>query len=378
MRIAQIAPLAEAVPPKLYGGTERVVFWLTEELVRRGHDVHLFASGDSITSARLWAGAPNALRLAGVRDHVAYTLVMLDIIRRHADEFDILHFHIDVLQFPIFQQYFDKCITTLHGRLDLPDCFPIYRAFPTMPLVSISDHQRKPMPPVRWVSTIHHGIPRDSYRLQSGVGKYLAFLGRISPEKRADRAIELAKRTGVPLKLAAKVDPVDAAYFAAEIEPLLDHPLIDYVGEIGEDRKEAFLSNALALIFPIDWPEPFGLVMIEAMACGTPVIAWCNGSVPEVIDHGRTGLIVETIDEAVDAVRRIGDFDRIVIRRVFEQRFSACRMASDYLAVYEELVAQSAERGTEDALEETEAQLSGLAAPLVPLAVSGETKLARV
>lgn len=338
MRIAQVAPLAEAVPPRLYGGTERMVSWLTEGLVDQGQDVTLFASGDSRSSAKLVPVVPQALRLTGIRDHTASTLVMLDEVRRRADEFDIIHFHVDLLQFPLFQDLFPKCVTTLHGRLDLPDFHPIYRAFPEMPLVSISDDQRSPMPPVNWVSTIHHGLPEQLYRFSRDRGDYLAFLGRISPEKRPDRAIEIAKRSGVPLKIAAKVDATDRDYFACAIEPLLDHPLIDFIGEIDDARKVDFLAAATALLFPIDWPEPFGLVMIEAMASGTPVIAWGEGSVPEVIDHGVSGMIVSSVDEAVEAVGRIRRLDRLAVRESFEMRFTASRMATDYIEVYQTLI----------------------------------------
>jgi glycosyltransferase involved in cell wall biosynthesis len=335
MRIAQVAPLAEAVPPKLYGGTERVVSWLVEELVLQGHDVTLFASGDSRTSARLIPGAPEALRLSGIRDHTASMLVMLHDVRQRADEFDIIHFHVDLLQFPLFKDLFAKCITTLHGRLDLPDFHPIYRAFPNMPLISISDDQRRGMPPVNWISTIHHGLPSELYTFNPGNRGYLAFLGRISPEKRPDRAIAIAKATSTPLKIAAKIDPADREYFANEIEPLLDHPLIEFMGEIGDREKNDFLGGALALLLPIDWPEPFGLVMIEAMATGTPVISWSQGSVPEVIDNGVSGFIVSSVDEAVEAVQQMRGIDRKSVRETFERRFTASRMAADYIAAYQ-------------------------------------------
>lgn len=347
MRIAQIAPLAEAVPPSLYGGTERVVSWLTEELVRLGHEVHLFASGDSVTRANLHATVPQALRLAGIRDHTASILVMLDEIRRREHEFDILHFHIDLLQYPIFSHLFHKSITTLHGRLDLADFHPIYRAFPAMPLISISKQQRAPMPAVNWISTIHHGMPRDQYKFHAKHGNYLAFVGRIAPEKRPDRAIEIARRSGIPLKIAAKVDDVDRAYFSSQIEPLLDDPLIQFVGEIDDRHKQTFLGEALALLFPIDWCEPFGLVMIEAMSVGTPVIAWRNGSVPEVIEPGRTGAIVESIDQAVEAVEAVRRFDRRAIRRCFERRFTSSRMALDYLSAYQQIIRKEQNRISE-------------------------------
>jgi glycosyltransferase involved in cell wall biosynthesis len=336
MRIAQVAPLAEAVPPRLYGGTERVVSWLTEELVAMGHDVTLFASGDSMTSAKLVPCVPAALRLAGVKDQTAHLLVMLNEVRHRADEFDIIHFHIDLLQYPLFESLEDKCITTLHGRLDLPDYHPVYVAFPEMPLVSISDSQRAPVPvPVNWVGTIHHGLPPTVCPFHPRGGDYLAFLGRISPEKRVDRAIAIATAAGLKLKIAAKVDPVDQTYFDETIRPLLDNPLVDFIGEIGEEQKADFLGNALALLFPIDWPEPFGLVMIEAMSTGTPVVAWRNGSVPEVIEHGGSGFIVESIGAAVEAVKRARMLPRARVRECFERRFTSRRMATDYVAAYE-------------------------------------------
>jgi glycosyltransferase involved in cell wall biosynthesis len=339
MRIAQVSPLVEAVPPKLYGGTERIVSWLVEELVRDGHQVTLFATGDSRTSAMLLPMAPKALRLAGIRDHTASTLVMLDRVRRRAVEFDVIHFHVDLLQFPMFQDLFHKCVTTLHGRLDLPDFLPVYQAFAGMPLISISEAQRAPMPlSSRWLASIHHGMPLDLYPLGTGRGGYLAYLGRISPEKRPDRAIEIAKKSGLPLKLAAKVDPTDQQYFTSVIEPLLNDPLIEFIGEVGDEHKAEFLGRAAALLFPIDWPEPFGLVMIEALSAGTPVIAWPFGSVPEVIEDGVTGMLVDSVDDAVQAVRRLPAMDRQVIRRRFEERFSARRMARDYVAAYDQLI----------------------------------------
>ena len=341
MRIAQIAPLAEAVPPKFYGGTERVVSWLTEELVRQGHDVTLFASGDSVTSAKLVPGCEKGLRLLGINDHTASNIVMLDAVRRRADEFDIIHCHIDLLQYPMFQDMAHKFVSTMHGRLDVLDFQPVYKAYPHMPLVSISNKQRDPMPPeVNWVSTIHHGLPAEVCPFKPDRGDYLAFLGRISHEKRPDRAIEIAKRAGVKLKIAAKVDRNDRKYFEREIEPLLDHPLIEFIGEINEHQKREFLGNALALLFPIDWIEPFGLVMIESMSSGTPVIAWRNGSVPEVLgDSGEGGFIVQSIDEAVTAVERVKRLDRTIVRRYFEARFTAEHMARKYVAVYEEMLA---------------------------------------
>ncbi|HEX2240606.1 MAG TPA: glycosyltransferase family 4 protein [Actinomycetota bacterium] len=346
MRIAQVAPLAEAVPPKLYGGTERVVSWLTEELVAQGHDVTLFASGDSRTSAKLVACAPQGLRLLGISDFTASHLVMLDQVRRRADEFDIIHLHIDVLPFPLFRDLSHKCLVTLHGRLDLPDFRPIYEAFPSMPLVSISNAQRAPLPAhMNWLATVHHGLDPDAYQFYESGGDYLAFLGRISPEKRPDRAIEIAKKAGMPLRIAAKVDPVDEQYFRTKVAPLLDDPLIEFVGEVGGGDKRAFLGNARALLFPIDWPEPFGLVMIEAMAVGTPVIAWRNGSVPEVVSDGVSGAIVESIDDAVRAVSTPGAFSRKAVRQCFEARFTAKRMAADYLAAYKELLSVQKPKG---------------------------------
>lgn len=341
MRIAQVAPLTESVPPKLYGGTERVVSWLTEELVRQGHEVTLFASGDSVTSATLVPVVKQGLRLAGILDHIPSTLVMLEHVRRRADEFDLIHFHVDLVQFPLFQDLFHKCVTTLHGRLDLPDIRPFYEAFASMPLVSVSDAQRAPMPGnVNWLATILHGFPPESIAFSATGGGYLAFLGRIAPEKRPDRAIEIAKRAGVPLKIAAKVDPVDRFYFRERIEPLLDDPLIEFIGEIGDGEKGEFLGNALALLFPIDWPEPFGLVMVEAMAAGTPVIAWRNGSVPEVVKKGICGFVVESVDEAVASVAQVPSLNRARIRAHFEERFTVQRMAVDYVGAYERLLSE--------------------------------------
>jgi glycosyltransferase involved in cell wall biosynthesis len=339
MKIAQIAPLAESVPPQLYGGTERVVSYLTEELVGMGHDVTLFASADSFTNARLIGCVPKALRLdEAVLDPLPHHLVMLEQVRRRAHEFDILHFHTDLLQGHLIRVLPTPAVTTLHGRQDLPDLLPFYRAFPDMPLVSISDDQRRPLPPVNWMATIAHGLPLDLLRFEPQPGSYLAFLGRISPEKRPDRAIEIARRTGSPLKIAAKVDRADHDYWQNVIEPLVSaYPLVEFVGEIGEHEKAEFLGNALALVFPIDWPEPFGLVMIEAMACGTPVIAFSCGSVPEVVDDGVSGFVVRNVDEAVEAVGRATGLDRRGVRAAFERRFSARRMAEDYLDVYARL-----------------------------------------
>lgn len=338
MRIAQIAPLAEAVPPKLYGGTERVIWWLTEALVELGHDVTLYASGDSKTSARLVACAKTGLRLAGINDHTASLLAMLERVRRDAGRYDVLHFHVDFLHFPTFRHLANKCLTTLHGRQDLPDFQPAFRTFREMKLVSISDDQRRPLPEGNFAGTVHHGLPQDLIPFDAEGGDYLAFIGRISPEKRPDRAIEIAKRAGMKLKIAAKVDYADRAYFADKIEPLLDDPNIEFVGEIGDADKAAFLGGARAMLFPIDWPEPFGLVMIEAMAAGTPVITWPCGSTREVIEHGRSGFIVDSIEEAVAAVEAAGRIPRAGVRAAFEERFTARRMAEDYVRLYERML----------------------------------------
>ncbi len=357
MRIAQVAPLAESVPPKLYGGTERVVSWLTEELVAQGHDVTLFASGDSETSAQLVRAVPQGLRLGGIRDHTASILVMLEEVRRRVSAFDIIHFHIDLLQFPSFRNSSAQCLTTLHGRLDLADFHPVYRAFPEMPLVSISRNQRLPLPHANWRANIQHGLPPGSAPVDVERRDYLAFLGRVAPEKRPDRAIEIAKRAGIPLKIAAKVDPSDQDYFDHVIRPQLDHPLVEFVGEIGDHEKRDFLGKAIALLFPIDWPEPFGLVMIEAMREGTPTIAWRRGSVPEVIDEGLTGFVVESLEEAVAAVHMAGDLDRKLVRQRFEERFTATRMASNYVAQYAGLVEEAALRAARQALQADASQV---------------------
>jgi|UniRef100_A0A7C5AKV3 glycosyltransferase involved in cell wall biosynthesis len=338
MRIAQISPLYESVPPKFYGGTERVVSYLTEELVRLGHDVTLFASGDSVTRARLRSQTPRALRLnPACIDGLAPHVRMLARVFREAEDFDILHFHLDYLHFPMARLTGRPVLTTQHGRLDLPDLVPLFREFSDMPLISISNYQRRPLPFANWTATIYHGLPRHLYRFYPGPGEYLAFLGRISPEKRVDRAIEIAVRCDLPLRIAAKVDKADEVYYREKIKPLLKHPLVTYLGEIGERDKNEFLGRALALLFPIDWPEPFGLVMVEALACGTPVIAFRNGSVPEVLEDGRTGFIVNSLEEAVAAVGKIESLNRSYCRQVFEARFTADRMARDYLKIYSQL-----------------------------------------
>ena len=339
MKIAQVAPLVESVPPQSYGGTERIVSYLTEELVRLGHDVTLFATADSRTAARLIGCVPKALRLDNTVEYeLPHHLLMLEHVRRQAAEFDILHFHIDLLHGPLLRTLPTPAVTTLHGRLDLPDLVPFYRAFPDMPLVSISNDQRRPLPAVGWMRTIPHGLPLDLLPFQPKPEGYLAFLGRISPEKRPDRAIEIATRAGLPLRIAAKVDRVDREYWHTTIEPLVkNNPSVEFVGEIGDEEKAAFLGNALALLFPIDWPEPFGLVIIEAMACGTPVIAYSRGSAPEVVDEGVTGYLVDSVEEAIAAVDAARTLDRAMVRATFERRFSARRMAEDYLEVYQRL-----------------------------------------
>jgi glycosyltransferase involved in cell wall biosynthesis len=345
LRIAQVAPLYESVPPKYYGGTERIVSYLTEALVALDHDVTLFASGDSETSATLVPVCPKALRLdPGCVDQLAHHIVLLEQVMDQSDEFDVIHFHIDYLHFPLSRRQSYRHVTTLHGRLDIPDLVPLYRTFPEMPLVSISNSQRGPLPWVNWQATVYHGLPPNLYRFRPDMGDYLACLGRISPEKGVDRAIEIARQVGIPLRIAAKVDKADQDYFESIIEPMLHDPLVEFLGEIGDDGKDEFLGNARALLFPIDWPEPFGIVMIEAMACGTPVIAYSSGSVPEVMEEGRTGFIVCELDDAVEAVRRVPQLSRARCREVFEQRFTADRMARDYVDVYEQLIAQSAKR----------------------------------
>ena len=342
MKIAQIAPLAESVPPRLYGGTERVVSYLTEELVRLGHDVTLFASGDSQTSARLGACAPRALRLdPQVRDPLPSYLLMMERVRSLAHEFDVLHFHTDHVHLPLFRPLARKCVSTLHGRLDLPDLAPLLHEYADMPLVSISNAQRHPLPRANWVATVYHGLPEAVCPFNPAPrGNYLAFLGRMSPEKGIERAIEIARRARFPLRIAAKVDRTEEDYWRSRVAPLLSDPLIRFLGEVNEAQKPAFLGNAAALLFPIDWPEPFGLAMIEAMSCGTPVIAWPHGSVPEIVEHGVTGLVVDSIEAAVAAVRDAERLDREQVRLRCEERFSAARMARDYLAVYRSLRAR--------------------------------------
>jgi glycosyltransferase involved in cell wall biosynthesis len=340
MRIAQIAPLTEAIPPKLYGGTERVVSWLTEELVEMGHDVTLFASGDSLTKAKLQPMWPRALRLDGeARDPVALHMIMLEHVRQHADEFDVLHFHLDYYPFSLFSRQSVPFVTTLHGRLDLPEHQAVFDTFRSVPVISISESQRMPLPQANWVKTVHHGLPSHLLEPRPAKDRYLAFLGRMAPEKAPDQAIRIAVRSKMPLKLAAKIDPLDQAYFKREIEPLLQLPGIEFIGEISDREKSDFLSGAEALLMPIDWPEPFGLVMIEAMACGTPVVAYGAGSVPEIIEDGVTGFIVKNEIEAADVIHdRLASLSREKVRARFEERFTARRMANDYLEVYKNLI----------------------------------------
>jgi glycosyltransferase involved in cell wall biosynthesis len=343
MRIAQVAPLTEAVPPKLYGGTERVVHWLTEELVALGHDVTLFASGDSRTSAKLQAFWPRALRLDGaIRDPNALHMLMLERVCQQAADFDILHFHLDYYPFSLFSRQPTPFLTTLHGRLDLPEHQPVFTEFAHVPVVSISNSQRRPLPHAGWVRTVYHGLPDQLLKPLPGKREYLAFLGRIAPEKAVDRAIHIAQRCGIPLKIVAKVDSGDRDYFNEQIRPHINPPMVEFLGEIGDSEKSKFLSGAVALLATIDWPEPFGLVMIEAMACGTPVIAFNRGSVPEVVDDGVTGFIVEDETSAVGAINRLSELSHEQVRRRFEERFTARRMANDYLAAYRGLIAKAA------------------------------------
>ncbi len=345
MRIAQVAPLWESVPPKLYGGTERIVSYLTEELVRQGHDVTLFASADSETTARLEALVPRALRLEpGLHDATAAHVMAVEAVAARRHEFDIVHFHVDHLHLPLFSRLDTPFVSTLHGRLDLPELKPLYARFPEAPLISISNHQRLPLAGAHWVATVYNGIPETHYDFHHGTGEYLAFLGRMSPEKGPDQAIEIARRAGMPIKLAAKVDPVDQEYFEQRVRPLLKEPGVEFIGEINDAEKNEFLGKAAALVFPIAWPEPFGLVMIEAMACGTPVIAYPLGSVPEIVEDGVNGFVVEGVDQAVAAVGRLAEIDRRRCREVFEARFSARRMAEDYVAVYRRLLAEGEAR----------------------------------
>jgi glycosyltransferase involved in cell wall biosynthesis len=341
LRIALVSPLYESVPPLLYGGTERVVFQLTEELVRQGHEVTLFASQDSHTSARLIAGCPQALRLdLHCVDPITHHLVMLEEVSRMSSEFDIIHFNVDYFHFPFSRRSSYAQITTLHGRLDIPDLVPLYGEYYDMPLISISNAQRKPLPQAKWMGTVYHGLAPQHFHFIDRHENYLAFLGRISPEKGVDQAIQIAVKAGLKLRIAAKIDKVDRPYFEDVIKPIIaEHPSsVEFIGEIGEVEKNGFLGGATALLFPIRWPEPFGLVLVESMACGTPIVAYAHGSVPEVIDHGKTGFIVDGIDEAVQAVRNISTISRLGCRQAFEKRFSAEQMAKGYLKIYDETI----------------------------------------
>jgi glycosyltransferase involved in cell wall biosynthesis len=342
MRIAQVAPLYESVPPKLYGGTERVVSFLTEELVRLGHEVTLFASGDSQTAAKLVPGCTKALwRDKSCHQTLPHDVRLMELVFRDVSRFDLIHFHIDCLHFPMLRRHPCPNLTTMHGQLHAQDFGPLLADFPEVNLASISDDQRWPLPDANWQATVYHGLPRDLYSFhEEPAGDYLAFIGRFSPEKRVDRAIEIAKLAGMPLKIAAKLDAAGRPYFHKTVEPLLQKSksFVEFVGEVGDAEKDEFLGNARAMLFPIDWPEPFGLVMIEAMACGTPIIAWRNGSVPELIANGVNGFIVESIEEAAEAVERIPEIDRATCRQVFEERFDVSRMARDYLEVYNRIV----------------------------------------
>jgi glycosyltransferase involved in cell wall biosynthesis len=343
MHIAQVAPLTEAIPPKLYGGTERVVSWLTEELIALGHDVTLFASGDSVTSAKLEAMWPRALRLDGsVRDPNALHMMMLEKVYERAADFDVLHCHLDYYPFSLFSRQPTPFVTTLHGRLDLPEHQPVFDTFSSAPVVSISNSQRRPLPQANWVRTVLHGLPVRLLEPKPVRPSYFAFLGRIAPEKGIDRAIRIAQHCGVQLKVAAKVDRADREYYDEKIAPMMKSANVDFIGEINDAEKSEFLSGAIALLVPIDWPEPFGLVMIEAMACGTPVIAYNRGSVPEIIEDGLTGFVVEDEAGAIGAVDRLGHLSRDKIRKRFEERFTSRRMAQDYLGVYRSLAVSAA------------------------------------
>jgi len=335
MKIAQVSPLFESVPPKLYGGTERVVSYLTDAQLDLGHEVTLFASGDSKTRGRLVSAAPEALRLKGCVDPFAYHFVQLQQVMNMAYQFDVIHFHTDYFHFPMSKQASYTHVTTLHGRLDMPELRSLYTSFKTIPVVSISYNQRRALPQANWAGNVYHGLPENLYPVGDGNGGYAVFIGRFSPEKRPDRAIEIARRAGLRIKLAAKIDKNDQEYFKTIVEPLLSQPHVEYIGEVGEDEKAALLGGAKVMLFPIDWAEPFGMVMIEAMACGTPVVAFGHGSVPEVLDHGKTGFIVSSVDDAVDAVHRIDTISRATCRRIFTERFTSMRMAKDYVYLYE-------------------------------------------
>ena len=358
MKIAQVAPLWESVPPVLYGGTERVVSFITEELVRQGHDVTLFASGDSTTKARLVPMCPEALRTFKVIiNYDAPLITMLEKAFSPAGEFDIIHSHLEFLPFPLAKRIRTPVLTTMHARLDLPELIPVFRKFVELPVVAISAAQRESIPWANWQATIHHGLPKNLYAPHADQGKYLVFLGRVAPEKGLDQAIEIAKRVDMPLRIGAKIDPTNAEYYRAVIEPLLDHPLIEFVGEVTDLEKDDFIGDAYAMLAPYDWPEPFGLVFIESLACSTPVIAYRRGSIPEIIDHGGTGFVCETMEEMIQSVRHVSLIDRAMCRQAFEARFSTERMVQDYLKVYEQMLGIQTQT---PAL--SEGEVSGLAA----------------
>jgi glycosyltransferase involved in cell wall biosynthesis len=343
LKIAMVAPLYESVPPKLYGGTERIVSFLTEALVKKGHDVTLYASGDSVTSAKLIAICERALRLdEACEDSLAPHILELQLVQNDIGKYDIVHYHNDYLHFPLSRLTNVPNVTTLHGRLNIPELKPLYNTFDDIALISISNSQREPIQHARWIKTVYHGLPKDLYKPVLKKQDYLAFLGRISPEKRVDLAIEIAIRCGMHLKVSAKIDKTDNAYYK-HVKKILNHPLVEFVGEIGEQEKNKFLGDAKALLFPIDWPEPFGLVMIEAMACGTPVIAFKRGSVPEVLTNGRSGFIVNNVDEAVDAVHHLESLAPDECRQNFEEHFTVDRMADNYLDSYIQLINQNME-----------------------------------
>jgi glycosyltransferase involved in cell wall biosynthesis len=367
MRIAQVAPLFESVPPALYGGTERVVSYLTEELVTQGHEVTLFASGDSTTAARLVPGCPRALwRDPRCRDTLPHHMRLVELVASQAHRFDVIHFHLDYVHFPTVGRLPCPTVTTLHGRLRPPDDEPFMAAFPDVPLVSVSDSQRCPIPRAKWLATVYHGMPRNTHTLREAAGSYLAFLGRLSPEKGIDQAVEIARRTGLPLKVAAKIYPEERPYYERVVAPLFrSGPWVEFVGEVGGGAKDQFLGNARALVFPIDWEEPFGLVMIEALACGTPVVAFRRGSVPEVIDHGVTGFVVDGVDDAIKAVAGVSELDRRSCRRAFEERFDARRMTGDYLEVYRQLAAVGPELSSPPAMEGLDCRPAHVSAALL-------------
>lgn len=338
MKIAQVSPLFERVPPKTYGGTERVISYLTEELVRQGHEVTLFASGDSQTSARLVAACGESARPDLSPGWLAYHMIQMDMVSQLADTFDVIHFHTEYLHLPMARRIRTPCLATLHGRLDMPHLVPLYKHFNGWPLVSISNSQRAPLPWANWCETVYHGLPPDLYSLHASGGSYFAFIGRISPEKRVDRAIDIARRCGMPLYIGAKVDKMDEPYFNQHVKPLMNTADVEFIGEVGEQQKRELLERASALLFPIDWPEPFGLVMIEAFACGTPVIAYRHGSIPEIMEEGVTGFVVTNQDDAVRAAQRIESVDRTRCRQAFERRFTAAQMAENYLRAYRRIV----------------------------------------